>query len=135
MTAEERVLLYAEKEITMTDYTSEAFAKSIAPFTFFECEGTYTLSVEAGDYLMELFATRADEGFMGNGYDIESLATVFLEEQFEGDAEEIEFDSEAGAFVAYCENGAVLADFALAFKKACEDAERIADLFSRAELL
>lgn len=116
------------------DYTSEAFAKAIAPFVFFECEGSYTLSVEAGDYLMDLFATRADEGFMGNGYDIEALATVFLEEQFEGEAE-IEFDSEAGAFVAYCENGTVLADFALAFKETCEDAKRIADLFSRAELL
>lgn len=119
----------------MMEYTSEAFTNAIAPFGFFEGKSTYTLSVEAGDYLMDLFATRADEGFMGNGYDIESLATVFLEEQFDGDAEAIEFDSEAGAFVAYCDNGAVLAEFALAFKEACEDAERIADLFSRAELL
>ena len=37
-------------------------------------------------------------------------------------------------FVVYSEDAESLADFALAFKDACEDAGLIADLFSRAEL-
>ncbi len=64
----------------------------------------------------------------------ESLAMVFLEEVFDGDPEEFEFDSEADTFVVYSDHGEALADFAAAFKEACEDREQILDLFSRAEL-
>ena len=95
----------------------------------------YTLFLEAGSgYLEELFASRADEGFAGNGYDWEALAEIFLAEVYVGEDESFEFDSEADTFVVYSEDGESLADFALAFKEACDDADLIADLFSRAEL-
>ena len=47
---------------------------------------------------------------------------------------DFEFDSEAGMFCIYSENEEALAEFALAFKKACENTALISDLFSRAEL-
>ncbi len=113
---------------------NEKFAETIAPFFVSEYEGTYSLCLEAGSYLTELFETRADEGFLGNGYDWESLAQVFLDEIYEEDADDFEFDSEAGMFCVYSDDEESLAKFALAFKNACEDAALISDLFTRAEL-
>ncbi len=108
--------------------------QQLAPFFLSEYEGTRSLCLDAGDYLMDLFETRAEEGFEGSGYDWEALALVFLEEEFDGDAEAFDFDSEAGMFCVSSDDADTLLAFALAFKKACEDPERIADLFSRAEL-
>lgn len=117
------------------DFTSEKFQRKIEPFKWTSGEDQYTLYLEAGSgYLTELFATRADDGFVGNGYDWEALAEIFLAEIYEGEDDSFEFDSEADTFVVYSEDGASLADFALAFKEACEDKNLIADLFSRAEL-
>ena len=117
------------------DYRSDAFTRRIAPFQWMEHDGSYSFLLDAGEYLADLFLTREEEGFEGNGYDWQALAQVFLDEQFEGEAGALDFDSEAGMFVMISEDGDALADFALAFKEACEDAERIADLFSRAELV
>lgn len=113
---------------------NEKFKEKIAPFFISEYEGTYSLCLDTGFYLAELFETRADEGFLGNGYDWESLAQVFLDEIYDGDTDDFEFDSEAGMFCVYSEDEASLADFALAFKNTCEDEALISDLFSRAEL-
>ncbi len=115
-------------------FYNELFQEQIAPFSFTKLEDSYMLQLQAGEYLMDVFATREEEGFLGNGYDWESLAMVFLEEVFDGDPEEFEFDSEADTFVVYSDHGEALADFAAAFKEACEDREQILDLFSRAEL-
>ncbi len=117
------------------DFTSEKFQRKIEPFKFSSTEDQYTLFLEAGSgYLTDLFESRSDEGFVGNGYDWESLAEIFLAEIYEGEDDSFEFDSEADTFVVYSEDGESLADFALAFKEACEDEGLIADLFSRAEL-
>lgn len=117
------------------DYTSENFMRKIEPFRWASVEEQYTLllDIENG-YLAELFQTRADEGFLGNGYDWEALAEIFLAEIYEGEDDSFEFDSEADTFIVYSDDGIALSDFALAFKEACEDADLIADLFTRAEL-
>lgn len=116
------------------DLNNELFQKQIAPFSFMKLDDSYMLQLQTGEYLMDVFATREEEGFLGNGYDWESLATVFLEEEFDGDPEEFEFDSEADTFIIYSESGETLAAFAVAFKAACENRVQILDLFFRAEL-
>ncbi len=117
------------------DFTSEKFQRKIEPFHFSSDEEQASLMLEAGSgYLADLFATREEDGFVGNGYDWEALAEIFLAEVYEGEDDSFEFDSEADTFIVYSEDGQSLADFALAFKDACEDANLIADLFSRAEL-
>ena len=113
------------------DFTSEKFQRKIEPFKWSSSEDQHTLYLESDtSYLVDLFATRANDGFSGNGYDWESLAEIFLAEVYEGDDDSFEFDSEADTFVVYSEDGDALADF----KEACEDENLIADLFSRAEL-
>lgn len=104
------------------------------PFFLTEHGDSTSLCLEVGSYLQDLFDSRADEGFEGNGYDWESLARVFLEEKRPDLSEEIDFDSEGSMFCAYSTNSAVLKEFALTFKQACDNSELIADLFSRAEL-
>lgn len=117
------------------DFTSEKFQRKIEPFRFSSDEEQASLMLEAGNgYLADLFATRSEEGFVGNGYDWEALAEIFLAEIYEGEDDSFEFDSEADTFAVYSEDSQSLADFALAFKETCEDADLIADLFSRAEL-
>ncbi len=113
---------------------TEQFKKEIAPF--FWAEGSYfSVCLDAGSgYLQEIFDTRADEGFIGNGYDWGSLAQVFLDGQHPALKEKIGFDPEADIFCAYSKDKDALADFILQFKKACEDRALILDLFSRAEL-
>ena len=113
---------------------SEQFEKEIAPFFWVEHEESASACLEAGEYLQEIFDTRAEEGFEGNGYDWGTLAQVFLDEKCPGLQEKIGFDPEAGMFCAYSKDKEALADFILRFKKACEDKPLILDLFCRAEL-
>ncbi len=114
------------------------FEKEIAPFYWVEGDADASVCLselsETGGYLHEVFDTRADEGFIGNGYDWGSLAQVFLYEKCPKLQEKINFDPEAGMFCAYSEDKEALADFILRFKQACEDKALILDLFSRAEL-
>jgi tetratricopeptide (TPR) repeat protein len=96
--------------------------------------GSISLILDVGRYKHEIFQTRAEEGFEGNGYDWGSLAAVFLEEKMPHLVDIIRFDPEAGMFVAYSDNKLAILSFAIAFKEACEDDSLIKDLFSRAEL-
>lgn len=113
---------------------TEQFKKEIAPFGWVELEKSVSVCLNAGEYLQEVFDTRANEGFEGSGYDWESLALVFLTEMCPYLQNKINFDPEAGMFCAYSKDKDALADFILQFKKACEDRSLILDLFSRAEL-
>jgi len=113
---------------------TEQFKKQIAPFSWVELEESASVCLNVGEYLQEIFDTRADEGFDGNGYDWGSLAQVFLDEQCSDLQEKIGFDPEASMFCVYSKDKDALADFILRFKKACEDRSLISDLFSRAEL-
>ncbi|MEC0227067.1 Imm51 family immunity protein [Paenibacillus alba] len=96
--------------------------------------GSISMILSAGKYKYEIFQTRAEEGFEGNGYDWGSLATVFLEEKMPHLVDIVRFDPEADMFAAYSDNREAILSFAIAFKEACEDDSLIKDLFSRAEL-
>ena len=87
-----------------------------------------------GEYRQEVFDTREEEGFEGNGYDWESLALVFLEEKMPELSDAIDFDPEGSMFCAYSSKVDALSRFALGLKEFCDDIEAMKDLFSRAEL-
>ena len=57
------------------------FEEQIKPFFWVEHESTVSVCLNVGEYKTEIFQSREDEGFEGNGYDWESLARVFIEEQ------------------------------------------------------
>ena len=114
---------------------TEQFQQEIAPFFWVNLDGgRASVCLNVGTYLQEVFDTRADEGFEGNGYDWGSLAQVFLDEKCPELSVHIDFDPEASMFCAFSSNTAALADFIRRFKAACEDRSLILDLFSRAEL-
>ena len=86
------------------------------------------------DYKQNVFDTRLEEGFVGNGYDWNSLATVFLEEKMPELIEVLSFDSEAGMFAIGSEDVEAVKKFAIGFKALCDDESAMTDLFSRATL-
>lgn len=110
------------------------FKKSIKPFFWVEHEKSVSVCLNVGEYKTEIFQTREEEGFEGNGYDWASLAKVFLEERKSELMKFIKFDSEADMFCAYSSNIDALKTFIVAFKEICENKVLIQDLFSRAEL-
>ena len=114
----------------------QKFEEKIAPFYWYwvEYSGYYTLCLDAGDYKSEIFESRYEEGFEGNGYDWQSLAVVFMDEKMPEIKEDIFQNSEGGTLCLQSRNKVALEQFALAFKAACEDDFLIRDLFSRAEL-
>jgi len=112
----------------------QEFQNNIKPFFWVEHASSFSVCLSELEYKQEVFMTRETEGFLGNGYDWGSLATVFLTEKMPHLAEVIRFDPEAGMYTAYSSNKQALQDFSLAFKEACEDQALITDLFSRAEL-
>lgn len=113
---------------------SQSINQVINPFFWVEHDNSVSVCLNAGSFKQEIFETRADEGFEGNGYDWTSLAKVFLEERYADLINEVKFDPEAGMFCAYSSNSEILKTFILAFKDACENKALIQDLFSRAEL-
>jgi hypothetical protein len=111
-----------------------AFKETIKPFFWSEHDAGASFCLEVGSYRADLFATRADEGFEGSGYDWASLAAVFLAEQPAAMQEAIRFDPEGSMFCAYSADKAALQHFALDFKAACDDEARAQALFAQAEL-
>lgn len=91
--------------------------------------GSISMILSVGQYKDEIFQTRAEEGFEGNGYDWGSLAAVFLEEKMPHLVDIVRFDPEADMFAAYTDNREAILSFAIAFKEACEDDSLIKDLF------
>jgi hypothetical protein len=108
--------------------------KLIAPFFWTEHEKSASVCLNVGEYKTEIFETREDEGFEGNGYDWSSLAQVFLQEQKPEFIDVVRFDPESSMFCAYSSDIAALKTFIIEFKAACENKTLILDLFSRAEL-
>ena len=92
-----------------------------------------SVCLNVGEYLKEIFDTRAEEGFVGNGYDWGSLAQIFLDEKCSDLKEKINFDPEADMFCAYSKDKEALQEFICSFRTACEDQALMADLLSRAE--
>ena len=115
--------------------SDQDFKQKISPFFWVEHEDSVSVCLsDVGSYKDHIFATRADEGFEGNGYDWGSLAAVFLQEKHAEWEDVVKFDPEGSMFVAYSSDKNALSAFILAFKQACEDDTLILDLFSRAEL-
>lgn len=111
------------------------FDQQISPFFWVEHASSVSVCLsEVDTYKTDIFATRADEGFEGNGYDWGSLADVFLQEKHPEWVSIVKFDSEGSMFSAYSSDKKVLKDFIIAFKQACEDDQLLVDLLSRAEL-
>ena len=86
------------------------------------------------DYKQNVFDTRLEEGFVGNGYDWNSLAIVFLEEKMPELIEVLSFDSKAGLFSIGSEDVEAVKQFALGFKALCDDESEMTNLFRRATL-
>ena len=86
------------------------------------------------DYKQNVFDTRQEEGFLGNGYDWNSLATVFLEEKMPELVDSLSFDSEARLFSIGSEDVEAVKKFAVGFKAMCDDESEMTDLLSRAIL-
>ena len=86
------------------------------------------------DYKQNVFDTRLEEGFVGNGYDWNSLAIVFLEEKMPELMEVLSFDSEAGLFSIGSEDVGAVKQFAIRFKAMFDDESEMTDLLSRAKL-
>ena len=86
------------------------------------------------DYKQNVFDTRQEERFVGNGYDWNSLATVFLEEKMPELMEVLSFDSEAGMFAIGSEDVEAVKQFALGFKALFDDESEMTNLFRRATL-
>ncbi|KQB37435.1 immunity 51 family protein [Flavobacterium aquidurense] len=113
---------------------SNNFKESITPFFWVTHENSVSVCLNVGDYKAEVFETREEEGFEGNGYDWASLAQVFLEEQKPEYINVVKFDPEGSMFCAYSSDAVALKKFIISFKEACENKTLILDLFSRAEL-
>lgn len=83
------------------------------------------------DYKQNVFDTRKEEGFIGNGYDWNSLAIVFLEEKMPELVDILSFDSDEGLFSIGSEEVEAVKRFALGFKAMCDDDTEMTDLISR----
>ncbi|WP_316633146.1 immunity 51 family protein [uncultured Flavobacterium sp.] len=110
------------------------FETIINPFFWTEHENSVSVCLYVGEYKTEIFQTREDEGFEGNGYDWASLAHVFLAEQKPELIDIVRFDPEGSMFCAYSSDMVALKSFIIGFKEACENKKLILDLFSRTEL-
>ncbi|GGG88965.1 hypothetical protein GCM10007415_23820 [Parapedobacter pyrenivorans] len=110
------------------------FKENIKPFFWVENISSTSVCLNTGSFKPEIFETRADEGFEGNGYDWTSLAKVFLDERYADLTDKVKFDPEAAMFCAYSSDPDALKTFIIAFKEACENETLIQDVFSRAEL-
>lgn len=135
LTEDARKEIIARLELEAGENAVEDEDTDVAPFKLVD-QGERGMSVilPVGSYLTELFASRADEGFEGSGYDWTSLAFVYLAEQMPDLQGLIRFDSEGSMFCAYSSDREALQAFAVGFKQACENEALIRDLFSRAEL-
>ena len=108
------------------------FNDEIAPFFWVDQETGASVGLSAGEYLQDVFATRAEEGFTGSGSDWDSLAKAYLQDQPALRAK-LQFDSQEDLFSVYCRDSKTLEKFILGFKEACEDHEGILKLFAQAK--
>lgn len=125
---EEEVEAYSGEE----DEEGVSINEEIAPFFWVDQETGASVGLTPGAYLKDVFATRAQEGFTGNGYDWNSLARAYLADEPALHAK-LQFDSQEDLFSVYCRDSDTLETFIYGFKAACEDHERIMKLFAQAK--
>lgn len=119
---------------------NETFERQIEPFYWVEHRGgcfslclTVCVIYQESDYKQDMFLTRQNEDFYGNGYDWASLAMVFIEEKMPEYQKAFDFDPEHSMFCVRSTDRALLEKFALSFKDACENDTEIRGIFSRVE--
>lgn len=104
----------------------------IKPFVIVDFdEGASLQLYSVEDYKQELFDTRKDEGFTGNGYDWTRLAELYIAEKCPHIAAEIQLDPDYGMFTVYADSAELLEQFALDFKAALDDDDFIYPFFLR----
>lgn len=113
---------------------TEHFKKAIVPFFWVNHKGHFSVCLSTGEYKQELFETREEEGFEGNGYDWCALAKAFLKEYMPELKDTIHHDPEADMYCAYATDADALRDFILKFREICDKDSLIKDLFLRVEI-
>ena len=82
---------------------------------------------------LSVFEERADEGWLGNGYDWTSIAKVLLDEKLSDIQGDVAFDPEAGMFSAHGPLAA-LKRLGQEMKQVFDNETILRDMLSRAEL-
>lgn len=104
--------------------------EKIKPFVIVDfAEGASLQLYSVEDYKQELFDSRKDEGFTGNGYDWTRLAEHFIAEKCPQIAKEIQFDPDYSMFTVYADSAELLENFAADFKAALDDDDFIYPFF------
>lgn len=114
----------------MTDFHAQ-----IAPFYWVESENAYSVCMsDVCRYQQFIFDSRQKDGFRGDGYDWQSLAMQFLQDEYAHLEYAIRTDADTDRFCIYSDDKDALQTFVLALKQTCENETLILDLLSRADL-
>lgn len=97
----------------------------ITPFRWLSESGRYSLSLDAGMLNQETFEQNM---LLGNGYDWEKVALLFLEKHMADAKARFTFDCEADTFSMQSSTKKPLKEFALAFHKCVTDAKALDEL-------
>ena len=114
--------------------STASFKNTIQPFFWVEHENSCSVCLSDLNFKSEIIASRADEGFEGNGYDWASLASTYVDKQLPELVDLVKFDPEADMFCAYSSDAEALKKFILSFKQALDKTEFMIEIFSYAEL-
>ncbi|WP_121967105.1 Imm51 family immunity protein [Myroides sp. N17-2] len=85
-------------------------------------------------YKKDFFDLHSDKGFLGNGYDWQSLAKTYIHKFKPQLSTKLNFDSEADMFSIISKEDGVLEEFIIGFKQACEDNLLFNSLFIEAKI-
>lgn len=110
------------------------FKQTIQPFFWIAHENSYSVCLTELNFKSEIIASRADEGFEGNGYDWAALASTYVDKQLPELMDTIKFDPEADMFCAYSKDAEALRKFIVLFRHALDKTEFMIEIFSYAEL-
>ncbi len=100
----------------------------IAPFHWLSEKGRYTLSLDAGLLNADCFARNH---MLGNGYDWEKVASVFIEQQGMDSGKKFSFDCEADTFTINSSSKKMLKEFSISFHKFVMDENAFEKFLSR----
>lgn len=107
-----------------------SFDENILPFYLVENDDTFSICLDTT--LKYKFDEFQNYDFEGNGYDWESVATVFIERN-DDFVDKIEFNSEAGLFEAFADEIDDIKKFISEFKTYCNDVDLFSELLEEAE--
>lgn len=107
-----------------------SFDEDILPFYVVDNGDTFSACLDTS--LKYKFDEFESSGFEGNGYDWESVATVYMEQNDEF-VDMIEFNSEAGLFEAFADDFDDIKRFISGFKTCCNDKDSFSELLEEAE--